>query len=154
MTPCYTNHYFTRNGKKTKASNADYLYIGNINDFYKDAGEDLITDGIGLEGVYHWNNSTETWDRLVQHTAAYDVVIDWVEYEEEEKKKKEPQTENSDKWNIDITTDEGYIRTNEVPVSMEEVQEAITVMLKPSFFGKRLKKIEITRAEIGGIKRE
>lgn len=49
------------------------------------------------------------------------------------------------KWNIEITLDNNNkIKTNDVPVSMEEVQEAIRVLLKPSFFGKRIKKFEIT----------
>lgn len=47
-------------------------------------------------------------------------------------------------WNIIITLDTGeVIKTNSEPVEMNEVQEAINTMLKPSFFGKRIKKFEI-----------
>ena len=47
-------------------------------------------------------------------------------------------------WNIVITLDSGeVIKTNSEPVDMSEVQEAMNIMLKPSFFGKRVKKFEI-----------
>ena len=52
------------------------------------------------------------------------------------------------KWNIIITLDTGEkIKTNTIPVSMEEVQEAMRVLIKPSIFGMRIESFEIVVAE-------
>lgn len=123
----------------TIADNPEYLYIDDVDAFIKECGEDWIFEDVSNTGVYHWNNNYEVW-RLT------DVETD----------KKIREIINSIGgitkvkenvfvgWNIIITLDSGeVIKTNSEPVDMNEVQEAINIMLKPSFFGKRIKKFEI-----------
>lgn len=135
-----TNAFFTDNFEICAISDEpEYLYVDDVDAFIQECGDTWIYDGVDKTGVYHWNNNYEEW-RLT------DVETD----------KKIREIINSIGgitkvkedvfvgWNIIITLDSGeVIKTNSEPVDMNEVQEAINIMLKPSFFGKRIKKFEI-----------
>ena len=120
----------------------EYLYIDDVDAFIQECGDEWISDGVDKTGVYHWNNYDELWESAISSV--------------EGKIREVREVINSvggitriEKnifagWNIVITLDSGEtIKTNSEPVDMNEVQEAINIMLKPSFFGKRIKKFEI-----------
>lgn len=117
----------------------DYIYVDDVDAFIQECGDEWISDGVDKTGVYHWNNFDELWESAIPSV--------------EEKIREVINSVGgitrigkniSTGWNIIITLDSGEtIKTNSEPVDMNEVQEAINIMLKPSFFGKRIKKFEI-----------
>jgi hypothetical protein len=117
----------------------EYLYIDDVDAFIQECGDTWIFENVDKTGVYHWNDYQEVWEPAISLV-------------EEKIKEVMGATGGITKvkentfvgWNIVITLDSGdVIKTNSEPVDMNEVQEAINIMLKPSFFGKRIKKFEI-----------
>lgn len=134
------NVYFNGNFEVwTIDDSPEYLYIDNVEAFIQECGDDWISEGVNKTGVYHWNGYDELWEPAIS------IV--------EEKIRgiiksvggiTRAGKNTSVGWNIIITLDSGeVIKTNSEPVEMNEVQEAMNIMLKPSFFGKRIKKFEI-----------
>ena len=117
----------------------EYVYIDDVDAFIQECGDEWISDGVDKIGVYHWNYFDELWES----------AISLVEEKIREVINSVGGITRIEKnifadWNIIITLDSGEtIKTNSEPVDMNEVQEAINIMLKPSFFGKRIKKFEI-----------
>ena len=119
-----------------------YLYIDNVKDFLKDCGDDWISDGVDRPGVYQWNSDFDGWSLPDFET---DEKIRSLVKEVNSLHQENPsQNDNSIGWNILITLNTGeVIQTNSEPVSMNEVHEAIDILLKPSFFGKTIKEFKI-----------
>jgi hypothetical protein len=123
----------------------DYLYIDDVNAFYDACGEDYIAENVFSPGVYKWDDNRDAW-KQTDETAITRPIMDIV-------RKKEKEVGGitktaSDKWNIEILLDDDTIlKTNDELVTMDEVIEAIKTMLKPSFFGKRLKEITLSRGD-------
>lgn len=134
------NVYFNDNLEVcTIDDSPEYLYIDDVEAFIQDCGDEWISYGVDKTGIYHWNNYAELWepDTSIAEEKIREII-------------------NSSGgitkigknvfigWNIVITLDSGeIIKTNSEPIDMNEVQEAMNIMLKPSFFGKRIKKFEI-----------
>ena len=134
------NVYFNNNFEVCTINNSpDYLYIDDVEAFIQECGDDWISDGVDKTGIYHWNDYDELWE----------PTISTIEEKIKEVINSVGGITRVGKntfigWNIIITLDTGeIIKTNSEPVEMNEVQEAINTMLKPSFFGKRIKKFEI-----------
>ena len=136
-----TNVYcFDVNFHKCTLLESYFIYVGDVEEFRQQCDKETISDyGVRETGCYFWNDTSESWcpptaneeDKIMRAIegiggitrAKGDVFVG---------------------WNIIITLDTGeVIKTNSEPVEMNEVQEAINTMLKPSFFGKRIKKFEI-----------
>lgn len=128
-----------------------YLWVTDYEDFVG-KNSDWILDGIENDGIYEYDEYWEKWKELTdKNSFAYKTIsqrvlskfAQTVSSEVDDIKKVTPN--NTFKcWNIIITLDTGEtIKTNSEPVEMSEAQEAINIMLKPSFFGKRIKKFEI-----------
>lgn len=123
----------------TMADSPKYLYIDDVDAFIREYGDIWIVEKVDSTGVYHWNDYEEFWEPAIS------IV------EEKIRGIMNPIggiiKANGDDfvgWNIVVTLDTGeVVKTNSEPVDMNEVQEAINIMLKPSFFGKRVKKFEI-----------
>ena len=132
------NKYFKGNFEECAMEKSPlYAYIDNVKEFLYDCGDDYISDNVDEPGVYQWNDDDEVWDMANSNI---------------EKKIKTIVEQNtpyqinniSIKWNILITLNTGeVIQTNSEPVSMNEVHEAIDILLRPSFFGKTIKKFKI-----------
>lgn len=123
----------------------DYLYIDDVNAFYDACGEDYIAENVFSRGVYTWDDDKEMW------TPTGDPLITVPIMNIVKEKRKEvgdiTKTAN-DSWNIEILLDDDTIlKTNDEPVTMDEVIEAVKTMLKPSFFGKRLREITLSRGD-------
>lgn len=123
----------------------DYLYIDDVKTFYDTCGDAYITENVFSIGVYEWDDDKEVWKQSDDPTITR-PIMDIV-------RKKEKEVGGitkaiDDKWNIEILLDDDTIlKTNDELVTMDEVIEAIKTMLKPSFFGKRLKEITLSRGE-------
>ena len=123
----------------------DYLYIDDVKAFYDTCGDAYITENVFSTGVYEWDDDKEVWKQSDDPTITR-PIMDIV-------RKKEKEVGGitkaiDDKWNIEILLDDDTIlKTNDELVTMDEVIEAIKTMLKPSFFGKRLKEITLSRGE-------
>lgn len=136
------------NGVMTECKISDspgYLYIDDVNAFYDACGEDYIAENVFSTGVYKWDDNSEIWKQTDDPTITR-PIMDIVR-----KKEKEiggiTRTAN-DSWNIEILLDDDTIlKTNDEPVTMDEVIEAVRTMLKPSFFGKRLREITLSRGD-------
>lgn len=132
------NKYFKGNFEECAIEKSPlYLYIDNVKEFLYDCGDDYISDNVDEPGVYQWNDDYEVWDIANSNI---------------EKKIKAIVGQNSFHqggeifvgWNILVTLDTSEtIKINSEPVPINDIHEAIDTLLKPSFFGKRIKKFEI-----------
>jgi hypothetical protein len=112
-----------------------YLYVTDWEDFVEEFGDTWILEGIFEDGVYEYDDYYEKWSELAENSFAYKEILKRVSNSVENTKKR---------WGIVVTLDTGEkIKTNIVPVSIEDVQEAIGVLVKPSILGMRIKSIEI-----------
>ena len=137
------NMYFNSDFKVCSIGNSPkYLYIDNVDDFLNDCGDDYISDEVNETGVYQWSNDYDIW---VFAVPAIDKKIRALVEEINSLLQKKPSQNNkSIGWNILITLNTGeIIQTNSEPVPMNEVHEAIDILLKPSFFGKTIKEFKI-----------
>lgn len=123
----------------------DYLYIDDVNAFYDACGDKYITENVLSTGVYKWDDNNEIWEQTNEPTITR-PIMDIIRKKEKEVGGITKATD--DKWNIQILLDDDTIlKTNDEPVTMDEVIEAVRIMLKPSFFGKRLKEITLSRGD-------
>jgi len=123
----------------------DYLYIDDVNAFYDACGEDYIAEKVFSPGFYMWDNNSESWEQTDEPTIAR-PIMDIIRKKEKEVGGITKTT--GDKWNIEILLDDDTIlKTNDELVTMDEVIEAVKTMLKPSFFGKRLREITLSRGD-------
>lgn len=123
----------------------DYLYIDDVKAFYDTCGDTYITENVFSTGVYKWDDNNEIWEQTNDPTITR-PIMDIVRKKEKEVGGITKAT--NDSWNIEILLDDDTIlKTNDEPVTMDEVIEAIKTMLKPSFFGKRLKEITLSRGD-------
>ena len=122
--------------------NPEYLYIDNVKEFLYDCGDNYIADEVNETGVYQWNNDYEIW---VFADPEIDRKIRALVKETDSFCQETPrQNDKSIGWNILITLNTGeVIQTNSEPVPMNEVHEAIDILLKPSFFGKTIREFKI-----------
>lgn len=117
----------------------DYIYVDDVEAFIRECGEDWISDDVKEKGVYYWNNNLEVW-RLADAKSDLKIREIIKTINNITKVKKDIPTV----WSILITLDTGEtIKTNSEPISINDAQEAINILLRPSFFGKRIKKFEI-----------
>ena len=120
-----------------------YLYIDNVEDFLNDCGDNWISDGVDKTGVYQWNDYYCVWDLA---DPEIDKKIRALVEEITSLHQELPRQSNNTftNWNISVTLDTGEtIQINSEPISTNEIPEAIDILLKPSFFGKRIKKFQI-----------
>lgn len=120
-----------------------YLYIDDVDSFLNDCGDSYVSDGVDKPGVYQWNDYYCVWD--LADSEIDKKIRALVMKEINSLHKKTPcQDNNSICWNILITLNTGeLIQTNSEPVSMNEVHEAIDILLKPSFFGRTIREFKI-----------
>ena len=132
------NMYFNDNFEECAIKdNPMYLYIDNVEDFLNDCGDEYISDEVKETGIYQWNEYYEIW---VSAASAIDRKIKAIV----EQSIPRQGGEIFVGWNTLITLDTGEtIKINSEPVSINDIHEAIDILLKPSFFGKRIKKFEI-----------
>jgi hypothetical protein len=114
-----------------------YLYIDNVKEFLFDCGDDWITDGVNEPGIYQWKDDYEIW---VMTNPNIEKKIKTIV----EQSIPHQGGEIFVGWNILVTLDtDETIKINSEPISINDIHEAINTLLKPSFFGKRIKKFEI-----------
>ena len=128
------NIYLNYEGNETTLGACDVAYIGDFASFCHICEQThTVKNGVVKNGVYEWDDSTGSWHETSLNTAmqkTIDKIVDDVK--------------NFDAWNIIITlNNDDEIKTNDEPITMVEVYEAIDTMRKPSFFGKRIKEIRI-----------
>ena len=123
----------------------DYLYIDDVKAFYDLCGDDYIAENVYTNCIYKWDDDREMWTP----TGDPLITIPIMDIVKEKGKEVGGITKTaSDSWNIKILLDDDTIlKTNDEPVTMDEVIEAVKTMLKPSFFGKRLKEITLSRGD-------
>jgi hypothetical protein len=132
------NKYFKFNFEECTIDKCPlYLYIDDVQGFLRECGDDWISDNVDEPGIYQWNDNYEVWtmaDSNIEKKIR--AIVDKIS-------RQENNNENV-KWNISITLDtDETIKINSEPVSINDIHEAIDTLLKPSFFGKRIKKFEI-----------
>jgi hypothetical protein len=132
------NMYFKGNFEECAMEKSPlYLYIDDVEDFLKECADDYISDNVDEPGVYQWNDDYDIW--VMANPNIEKKVRTIVE--------QNTSCQNNDisiKWNILITLNTGeVIQTNSEPVPMNEVHEAIDILLRPSFFGKTIKEFKI-----------
>lgn len=132
------NKYFKGNFEECTIDKCPlYLYIDDVQGFLRECGDDWISDNVDEPGIYQWNDNYEVW---VMANPNIEKKIRAIV----EQNTPRQGGEISVGWNILVTLDtDETIKTNSEPISMNEVYEAIDILLKPSFFGKRIKKFEI-----------
>jgi hypothetical protein len=132
------NKYFKGNFEECAMEKGPtYLYIDNVKDFLNDCGDDWITDGVNEPGIYQWKDDYEIW---VMTNPNIEKKIKTIV----EQSIPHQGGEIFVGWNILVTLDtDETIKINSEPVSINDIHEAIDTLLKPSFFGKRIKKFEI-----------
>ena len=138
-------YFFDKELKQSSISAPDtaYVYVEDIDEFKDLCGDNWENEGIDDVGCYTWSNSSFTWEGSTMNDCkAVEQAVK--EIKESTGGITRPKGDVFVGWNIVITLDSGeVIKTNSEPVDMDEVQEAMNIMLKPSFFGKRIKKFEI-----------
>lgn len=142
------NYYLTSDHREVFMGDRNLVYaiINDYDQFLKDCGEEYITDGVEENGIYFFNINTEQWER-VNSALHKDFSAFFPCSSTEKEKEKEINPSANTGWNIIITIDnDTVIQTNEVPVSITEVPEIMSALVRPCFFGKRIKKFEITLA--------
>ena len=134
------NVYFNKDFKVcAMADSPEYIYIDDVDAFIQECGDEWIFENVNETGIYYWNDYNEVWEPAIP--LVEDKIKEVMGSTGGITKVKENTFVG---WNILVTLDTGEtIKTNSEPVDMNEVQEAINIMLKPSFFGKRIKKFEI-----------
>jgi hypothetical protein len=132
------NKYFKGNFEECAMEKGPtYLYIDNVKDFLNDCGDDWITDGVDEPGIYQWKDDYEIW---VMTNPNIEKKIKTIV----EQSIPHQGGEIFVGWNILVTLDtDETIKINSEPISINDIHEAINTLLKPSFFGKRIKKFEI-----------
>jgi len=137
------NKYFDEDFKVcTIKNNPMYLYIDNVEDFLDDCNDEWISDNVDETGIYQWDNESWTWVRA--NSTVDDKIRALVKKINSLRQEPTSQSNKSIGWNILITLNTGeVIQTNSEPVPMNEVHEAIDILLKPSFFGKTIKEFKI-----------
>ena len=138
------NVYFNSDFKVCSSIGNDpmYLYIDSVHDFLYDCGDDYIYDNVDEIGVYCWDSYHDIW---VFADPEIDKKIRAL-VKEINSLRQEPTNQNNKSigWNILITLNTGeVIQTNSEPVPMNEVHEAIDILLRPSFFGKTIQEFKI-----------
>ena len=132
------NKYFKDNFEECTIDKGPwYLYIDNVEDFLDDCRDEWISDNVDKSGIYQWDYDSEVWDlagpRINKKIRA--LVEQSIPHQ---------GGEIFVGWNILVTLDtDETIKINSEPVSINDIHEAIDTLLKPSFFGKRIKKFEI-----------
>ena len=113
-----------------------YLYVEDYRDFLNEYEDDWVLDGINEDGFYKYDTHIEEWTEITDKDSfTYKMISEKVSSNVKNAKKG---------WNIIIILDTGEkIKTNTEPVSMEDVQEAMGVLVKPSILGMRIKSFEI-----------
>jgi predicted glycosyltransferase len=132
------NMYFKGNFEECAMEKSPlYLYIDDVEDFLKDCGDEWISDNVDKKGIYQWNSYDDVW--VFADPSIEKKIKTIVE------QNTSCQSNNiSVKWNILITLNTNEtIQTNSEPVPMNEVHEAIDILLRPSFFGKTIKEFKI-----------
>lgn len=137
------NMYFNKKFEVcTIGGSPEYLYVDDVEDFLRECGDEWISDDVDKPGVYQWNDYNEVWD--LANLAVDEKVREIIR---QDSPRQEMPRQGGDifvGWNILITLDTGEtIKTNSEPISMSDVQEAMDILLRPSFSGKRIKKFEI-----------
>lgn len=120
-----------------------YLYIDDVDKFLHDCGNGYVSDGVDKSGVYLWNDYYCVWDLA---DPEIDKKIKAIVEEITSLRQELPRQSNNTftNWNILVTLDtDETIKINSEPVSINDIHEVIDTLLKPSFFGKRIKKFEI-----------
>ena len=137
------NKYFNEDFKVcTIKNNPMYLYIDDVEDFLNDCGDDWVSDDVDETGIYQWDNESWTWVRA--NSAVDDKIRALIKKINSLRQEPTSQNNKSIGWNILITLNTGeVIQTNSEPVPMNEVHEAIDILLRPSFFGKTIKEFKI-----------
>lgn len=132
-------HFLDKDFQESAPVDSCYVLVDDVREFQQICDKENISDyGVREVGSYFWNDDSESW--CLTTKAEWERIIRVIETGGITKVKENVFVG----WNILITLDSGeVIKTNSEPVGMNEVQEAINVMLKPSFFGKRIKKFEI-----------
>jgi len=137
------NIYFNEDFKVCTIKNDTmYLYIDNVKDFLDDCNDEWISDNVDETGIYQWDNKSWTWVRA--NSAVEDKIRALVKKIDSPRQEHTSQSNKSIGWNILITLNTGeIIQTNSEPVPINEVHEAIDILLRPSFFGKTIKEFKI-----------
>ena len=137
------NMYFNSDYKVCSISNNPmYLYIDNVKEFLYDCGDDHISDEVNETGVYRWDNDYDIW--VMANPMIDEKIRTLVKEINSPRQESTNQSNKSIGWNILITLNTGeVIQTNSEPVPMNEVHEAIDILLRPSFFGKTIKEFKI-----------
>lgn len=130
---------FNEDFKEIKVEDGDewrYLYVEDYRDFLNEYEDDWILDGIDKDGFYKYDTNKEEWVKITdKESFVYKMISEKVSSSIKSTKKG---------WNIVIILDTGEkIKTNTEPVSIEDVQEAMGVLVKPSILGMRIKSFEI-----------
>ena len=130
---------FDEDFKEIKVVDCDrwrYLYVEDYRDFLNEYEDVWVLDGINEDGFYKYDTCVEEWTKITDKDSfTYKMISEKVSSDVKSAKKG---------WNIIIILDTGEkIKTNTEPVSMEDVQEAMGVLIKPSILGMRIKSFEI-----------
>lgn len=120
-----------------------YLYIDDVDKFLHDCGNGYVSDGVDKSGVYLWNDYYCVWDLA---DPEIDKKIKAIVEEITSLRQELPRQSNNTftNWNISVVLDTGEtIQINSEPISINEIPEAVDILLRPSFFGKRIKEFKI-----------
>ena len=138
-------YFFNDKIKQSKIHDNDtkYVYVEDVNEFIDLCGDNYEYEGVDDTGCYTWSDDDFAWrPSTMNDCKAIESEVQKI------KKSTGGITKGKGNifvgWNIIITLDTSEtIKTNSEPISIDEAQEAINILLKPSFFGKRIKKFEI-----------